>query len=192
MAEKKPAPPTSPDLIGEKLYLRPATAEDIANTHHWWLQSKTDSQAAPEPLVAAAEAAEAYRKQERSINRQEFVAIRQADNLLVARAGYAQFNAHNRSAEIRVLVDPEVRRKGVGAEALRILAGYLFGRLGLNKVWMQCSANNTEALALAEGLGFRRDATLRHHYVHGQEFVDGCIYSLLRHEWSPARRSGLF
>lgn len=192
MADKKPAPPTSPTLIGEKLFLRPATGEDIANTHHWWLQSDSDTQATPEPLLSASEAADLYRKQERSVHRQEFVAIRHADNLLVARVGYAQFNPYNRSAEIRVLVDPEVRRKGVGTEAARLMIAYLFSRLGLNKVWMQCSANNAEAIALIEGLGFKKDATLRQHYFAGAEFVDGCIYSLLRYEWSPSRRSGLF
>ena len=44
MTDKKPPPMTQPSLIGDKVYLRPTTADDVANTHHWFVLSEPQSQ----------------------------------------------------------------------------------------------------------------------------------------------------
>ena len=64
MADKKPTPMTAPSLIGDSIYLRPATAEDIANTHHWRVLSEPQSLGS-RPMVfhSSAEAAELFKKQ---------------------------------------------------------------------------------------------------------------------------------
>ncbi|MEW6051654.1 MAG: GNAT family protein [Candidatus Zixiibacteriota bacterium] len=184
MAEKKATPPTAPSLVGEKIYLRAATADDIANTHHWFLLSEPQTQTCrPVVVYSAAEASENFKKDERTPFRQQFMVIRTADNVPVGRVSYFDLNPLNRSAELGLLVDPEERRKGFGREAIRILSRYLFRYRGLNKVYAQTSQPNIAACKLLEAAGFRRDGTLRHHYFINNEFHDGYLYSLLLFEF---------
>ena len=183
MTDKKKSFPAPPSLIGDKVFLRPSTPEDVSNMHHWFLQSEPQSLSCrPHPLVTAKEAAEAAQKREVSINNQRFTAVRKEDKTPVASVSYFSFNALNRSAELGLLVDPEVRRKGYGADAIKTLTRYLFRYRGLNKVHAQTAGFNEGAIAMLESLGFKRDATLRDHYFYNGEFHVGYVYSLLQFE----------
>ena len=74
MADKKPIASTPPSLVGAKLYLRPATAEDIANTHHWRVMQEPQLFSVyPEPIQTAGDAVEAFKKEGRSAGAQDFV-----------------------------------------------------------------------------------------------------------------------
>lgn len=183
MADKKKSFLAPPSLIGDKVYLRATTPEDVSNMHHWFLQSEPMSLSCrPQPLVTAKEAAEAAQKREKSINNQRFTAVRKDDKTPVASVSYFSFNALNRSAEIGLLVDPEVHRKGYGSDAIRTLTRYLFRYRGLNKVYAQTAGFNEGAIAMLESLGFKKDATLRDHYFYDGEFHVGYVYSLLLFE----------
>lgn len=183
MAEKKPYPLTAPSLVGDKIYLRPATAEDIANTYHWTMLSEPQHLSCrPRTLLTAAEAAENFRKTERMADRQSFMIIHQADNMPIGRINFFDLNPLNRSAEFGLLIDPDERRKGHAKEATRLLLRYLFKQLGLNKVHAQTCATNAPAVKLLESLGFKRDGVLRRHYFIDGEFQDGYIYSRLAFE----------
>jgi RimJ/RimL family protein N-acetyltransferase len=182
MAEKKTYP-TPPSLVGDKIYLRPATPDDIANTYHWFTLSEPQSMSShPLPFRTAAEAMESYKKEERTTDRQTFMVVRKEDNLLVGRIRFFDLNDLNRTAEIGLLVDPDMRRKGYGAEAVKVLVKYLIRYRGLNKVHAQTAAFNSGAVALLESTGFRRDGTLRHHYFYKGEYHHGFVYSVLAHE----------
>ncbi len=183
MTDKKKSFPAPPSLIGDKLFLRPTSPEDIGNMHHWFLQSEPQSLSCrPHPLATAKEAAERAQAAPKSAEDQRFTAVRKEDKTPVASVRYFSFNALNRSAELGLLVDPEVRRKGYGAEAIKILTRYLFRYRGLNKVYAQTAAFNEGAIAMLESLGFKKDATLRDHYFYNGEFHAGYVYSLLQFE----------
>ncbi len=183
MPEKKPTFPTLPSLVGDKLYLRLATPEDIANTHHWYLLSEPQSLSEwPATIMTAAEASEAFKKLDKSDDREEYVIVRKEDKTPVGRILFRNFNPFNRSAEIQILIDPEERHKKHASNAIKILGHHLFRLRGLNKLYIQMAEKNEYAVKLAESLGFRRDAKLRHHYFINGEFQDGYIYSLLLFE----------
>jgi ribosomal-protein-alanine N-acetyltransferase len=183
MADKKPNYPTPPSLVGEKLYLRATTSEDVVNTHHWFLQSEPQSLSEwPAVIMTAAEASEAFKRTEKSQGRQEFTIVRREDNMPVGRILFRRLNAFNRSVELQIMIDPEERRKKHALNAIKILGKYLFSTRGMNKLYMQMSAENSFGIKLVESLGFRRDATLRHHYFINGEFYDGYIYSVLLFE----------
>lgn len=185
MTEKKQVRSTSPSLVGKEVYLRPTTADDAANAHYWFLQSEPQSMSGhPLPLMTAAEAAEAFKKNEKSPERQSFTIVREEDNIPVGTISFFNHNPLNRSAELGILIDPDERKNGFGSEALKILIKYLFKHRGLNKVYARTPAYNTGAVKLLESLGFKRDATLRNHRFYDGEFHDELIYSLLLFEWS--------
>lgn len=183
MAEKKPILTTAPSLIGQRVYLRPVTAEDIANTHHWFLLSEPSSQSCrPHSIHTAAEAAEAFKKAEKSTDRERFMIVKVADNVPVGRIVYFDYNSLNRSAEFGILIDPDERGRKYGLEAVRILCKYLFHFRGLNKVYAQTASFNKGAVKLLESARFKRDGVLRQHNFYDRDWHDGYIYSLLAHE----------
>ena len=183
MVDRKPILTAPPSLIGERVYLRPMTAEDVANTHHWFLMSEPQLQTCrPHPLTTASEASEAFKKAERTIDQARFVIVRLSDNVPVGRINYFDYNSLNRSAEFGLIVDPDERGKGFGLEATRILCRYLFHYRGLNKVHAQTAAFNEPAIKLLTAAGFKRDGVLRQHYFSDREFHDGLVYSLLAFE----------
>jgi RimJ/RimL family protein N-acetyltransferase len=180
--------PAPQSLIGKKTYLRPATAEDIQNTYHWTLLSEPQSLTSrPRLLLTASEAAERFRKQEPTIERQTFMIVRQDDNTPVGRISFFNYNHLNRSAEIGIIIDPDERRKGHATDGIRTLCRYLFMYRGLNKVVMETAENNKGMTKVAEGLRFKLDGTLRDQFLaHGEfirEFIPGKVYSLLRYEF---------
>ena len=178
MSISKAATKTIPQLIGEKLYLRPLTLEDILKSHHWYLQSDPQTFTdCPKPIHTASEAAEAP-------SQQRFAIVRVKDEQMVGHIGYRNLNPLNHSAELFVLIDPEERKKGIGREAVRLLSRYLFRFRDLNKLYLSAAEFNTAAIKLAEALHFHRDAELRHHLFYDGEYHDQYLYSLLRFEFN--------
>jgi ribosomal-protein-alanine N-acetyltransferase len=184
MPEKKPDLPIPPSLVGKNVFLRPATAEDVANTYHWFLQSDPAMQSSrPHPFQTPTEASEAYKKKERTTDEQLFVIVGVKENKPVGIIRFFNMNNLNRSAELGLLMDPDHRRKGYGTEAARILTLWLFRTRDLNKVYANTSSLNKSAVGLLEKAGFKRDGVLRHHYYYDGELRDGYLYSLLRYEF---------
>jgi RimJ/RimL family protein N-acetyltransferase len=183
MADKKPILTAPPSLIGDKVYLRPMTADDVANTHHWFLMSEPQLQSCrPHSVVSAAAASEAFKKIEPSSDKERFMIVRRTDSVPVGRIQYFDFNWLNRSTELGILVDPDERGKGYGREGACLMCRYLFRTRGLNKVYAQTASFNEAAIKLLESMGFKKDGTLRQHYFADREFHDGLVYSLLAFE----------
>ncbi|RME26931.1 MAG: N-acetyltransferase [Candidatus Zixiibacteriota bacterium] len=185
MSSSKAEMVTIPQLIGDKLYLRPLTAQDISKSYHWYLQSDPHALSAqPARILTATSAGEAFKQEAATDAQQSFAIVRKADEQMVGQIRYYNVNPLNHSAELFVLIDPDERRKGLAKAAVRLLSRYLFRYRDINKVYFSASDLNTAAMKLAETLHFQRDATLRHHLFYNGEYHDQYIYSLLRFEFS--------
>ena len=173
-------PLVPPSLIGDKSYLRPATAADVPGTYHWYLLSDPQSMSPHAlPFLTPGEAAEAFRERKRSTEYERFMVVPRKADTPVGWIEFQNLNPHNRSAELQIIIDPDERRKGYGLQAMELLCRYLFEDRGLNKVLMHTAEYNKALVALLEKAGFRRDGILRRHYLYRGEFRDGALYSLL-------------
>lgn len=63
---------------------------------------------------------------------------------------------------------------------VRDLLRYPFAGGEANKLWCATEWTNTRAAKFAEGIGMKREATLRHHLGHKRHV---CIFSMTRGEW---------
>lgn len=177
--------PTQRSLIGEDIFLRPVTADDIANAHVWTVASDPQSMTCrPFPYKTAAEAAEIFKKKHdpNSLERQAFAIVRIEDKRPVGLIRYFSYNTANRSAELGFIVDPDERRQGMASDAVRTIVKHLFEQLGLNKVYAQTGSFNKASCSMLEKLGFKRDGVLRDHHFYNGEFHADYVYSLLRYE----------
>jgi RimJ/RimL family protein N-acetyltransferase len=89
-----------------------------------------------------------------------------------------------------VLGDRTQRGKGYGREAVRLLVDHLFDASPVERIGATCDVENTASYRLVEGLGFRREGTMRSALFHHGKWHDVYFYGLLREEWKQRPRPG--
>ncbi len=77
---------------------------------------------------------------------------------------------------------PEGRGRGAATHAVRLLARWAFGELGLARLELTCGPENEASQHVAERCGFSREGLLRSHVPFKGARRDSVIYSLLRGE----------
>jgi len=89
-----------------------------------------------------------------------------------------------------VLGDRAQRGKGYGREAVRLLVDHLFDSTSVERVGATCDVENAPSYRLVEGLGFRREGTMRSALFHHGKWHDVHFYGMLRSEWKAKPRPG--
>ena len=89
-----------------------------------------------------------------------------------------------------VLGDRAARGKGYGREAVELLVGHVFATTSVDRVGATCDVENVPSYRLVEGLGFRREGTLRSALFHHGRWHDIYVYGVTRTEWSARGRPG--
>ncbi len=75
-------------------------------------------------------------------------------------------------------VEPE-RRRGIAADAVRLVCRYGFEELGLARIEWQAEVGNDASRAVAETVGFTVEGTCRSRLIHVGRRVDGWLAGLL-------------
>lgn len=105
------------------------------------------------------------------------------DQIFIGSIGFVSFEWTARKTEIGYWIAKEEEGRGTVSAACRLLIEYAFGDLGLNRVEIRCSTENTRSAAVAEGLGFKREGVLRQAELRDGRLHDFIIYGLLAAEW---------
>jgi len=79
-----------------------------------------------------------------------------------------------------LLGDRAVRGRGMGREAVGLLVAELFRTQSVERVGAVCDVENLPSVRLLEGLGFRREGTLRSALYHHGRWRDVHTYGLTR------------
>jgi RimJ/RimL family protein N-acetyltransferase len=87
-----------------------------------------------------------------------------------------------RRAAVGYWLAPHARGRGVATHATRLLAGWAFERLGLERLELTCGPDNVASQRVAERCGFTREGMLRSHMRFKGGRRDTVVYSLLRGE----------
>ena len=73
----------------------------------------------------------------------------------------------------------DARGRGVATHAVRLLAAWAFGTLGLRRLELTCAPDNPASQRVAERCGFTREAVLRSHLPFKGGLRDTVMYGLL-------------
>jgi ribosomal-protein-alanine N-acetyltransferase len=96
-------------------------------------------------------------------------------------------DAHHPHPEIGfAITDIDARGKGYGREGVALLISYLFSGYSTHRIVAYTDVENIPAQRLMEGLGFKREGTLRSVYFRDGGWHHIAIYSLLREEFQEA------
>ena len=89
-----------------------------------------------------------------------------------------------RHAGVDLYLDPQVHGQGLGQDAVRTVARYLFEVLGHHRLVIDPAAENTRAISTYSAVGFRAVGVLRAYErdADGSGWHDGLLMDLLRPE----------
>ncbi|MCZ7546462.1 MAG: GNAT family N-acetyltransferase [Anaerolineae bacterium] len=77
--------------------------------------------------------------------------------------------------------------QGYGRAAIALALAFAFDELNLHRVQLTVFSYNTRAIALYEGLGFRREGVYREFLHRDGARHDMLLYGLLAREWRAQR-----
>ena len=90
-----------------------------------------------------------------------------------------------RRGEIGIVVGEKSEwSRGLGTDAVRLVLGYAFGELGLNRVELTTDEDNARAIRCYEKCGFAREGLLRQHRLIDGEFGNTVVMAVLREKWT--------
>jgi RimJ/RimL family protein N-acetyltransferase len=89
--------------------------------------------------------------------------------------------------EIGYSIIPDERGKGYCTEAVQIMVDYLFLSRNVVRVQAHTSIRNKASQRVLEKSGFQKEGTFRKEYFVRGEWVDSCVYGILREEWKEPR-----
>jgi aminoglycoside 6'-N-acetyltransferase len=97
---------------------------------------------------------------------------------------HQESDARYRHAGIDIYLSERVQGRGLGTEAVRVLARYLFDVLGHHRLTIDPAASNTRAIRAYAKVGFTSVGVLRQ-YEQGADgtYHDGLLMELLRDEF---------
>ena len=97
--------------------------------------------------------------------------------------GLCYWDQRDRVCEVSFYMgDENVRGKGYATRALRLLIGWGFSELGLDRIWAEAFDWNEASIKLLTKLGFKEEGRLRKHVWRNGERHDSVMLGLLRGE----------
>jgi RimJ/RimL family protein N-acetyltransferase len=111
-----------------------------------------------------------------------------ADGQAVGSAWLDDVDRHRGAAELGIHIALEARERGLGTDALGILADLALGQLRLERLWLRVFTWNSRAIRSYEKAGFVREGVLRHWTWFQGRWHDIVVMSLLHDEWAATTR----
>ena len=109
-------------------------------------------------------------------------AIRMNDEM-IGRIGIHNIDLRNKIASLGYWLADGYQGKGIITKASRELTNHCFHELGMNRIEIKCATGNSKSRAIAEKLHFKKEGILRQAELVNGEFLDLCVYSMLKEEW---------
>jgi RimJ/RimL family protein N-acetyltransferase len=106
-----------------------------------------------------------------------------ASGALVGSCGLPRIDWEDRRAEIGYLVAAEERGRSVATRAVRLLARWAMGTLGLERMEILAHPDNEPSQLVALSAGFRREGLLRSYHLRKGQREDRVVFALLRGEF---------
>jgi RimJ/RimL family protein N-acetyltransferase len=81
------------------------------------------------------------------------------------------------------LGNPEMRGRGYGTDAIRVMLKYAFLEMNLNRIGLEVLSYNKTAIRSYQRVGFKLEGTLRAFAYRDGVYYDMHIMGILRSEW---------
>lgn len=102
---------------------------------------------------------------------------RRRPDVVLGQIGFRSLYLPDGLAEVSYWVMPRARRRHLGSDATRKLAEWAFYDLGLERLEIVHSTQNTASCPVALRAGFQIEGVKRHLQIHADGFHDMCLHS---------------
>ncbi len=177
---------TEPIIAHGRVYLRAAEREDIPRFVAWMNDDRTTRTLGLRAPISLASEEQWF---ERTLADQGksgyfFVACLLEDDRPIGTIGLFELDLLNGGAGLGIAIgDPADRGRGYGTDMLRALVAFGFGRLRLERIWLEVYDFNPGARRVYERVGFVAEGVLRHAIFRDGRFVDVHRMAILADEW---------
>lgn len=183
--------PALPRLEGERAVLRPFTPADIeamgpilADPDVIRLTGSAHTSAEVAEMSARPELDDRtrtwYATRADQPDRLDLALVDRATDACVGEAVLNEWSPEDRSANLRILIGPAGRDRGLGSEAVRLLVDHAFAATDLERVSLEVLASNPRARRVYERAGFVEEGRLRAAFRFDGEPVDVIVMAALR------------
>lgn len=177
-------------LRGKKVYLDRVKKADIPTLAAWWNDTAYQATLRRDGIfMIVPETLEEWNFGETNVHNRDFFgfAIRRIeDDRLIGSSGIMQIRWQARSCEIFIGIgNAEMRGKGYGSDALRVMVNYAFCEMNMHRVGLVVSAFNPQAIQTYEHVGFKHEGAMRDYVYRDGQYHDLLNMSILENEWQP-------
>lgn len=168
-------------IKNDNLVLRHATTDDVQTLCNWWSDGKVMAHAGfPNGIHTDANELTDKIKNETDSSRRLIIEI---DSLKV---GEMSYRIEDRVAEIGVKIcDFSYQEKGYGTKILKMLIGYLFTEMNVQKIILDTNLGNTRAQHVYENIGFRKVAVRMNSWKNQLGVLQSAVdYELTKEDFS--------
>jgi RimJ/RimL family protein N-acetyltransferase len=174
----------NPFLLGPTTYLRPVEPGDAPTLVPWLNDPEVTRYLLIYRPMSVAQEEDYLRKAQQSDTDLLLGIVAREGDRLIGMCGLHQMDLRNRHTSFGICVgDRAYWGKGHGTEATRLIVGFAFETLNLNRVWLHVFEYNERAVRTYEKVGFRHEGRFRQHHYREGRYWDCLIMSVLRDEW---------
>jgi RimJ/RimL family protein N-acetyltransferase len=173
-----------PTLDGELVLLRPVTAADVPALLPMLRDPEVARLTGSHGVLDEARTLAWYGTRGDQDDRLDLAVVERATGDVVGEAVLNDWDAGNESCGFRIALVPGAFGRGLGTEAVRLVVGYGFGKLGLHRISLEVYATNPRARRVYEKVGFVAEGVLRDALLWQGERVDATVMSILAPDWS--------
>jgi ribosomal-protein-serine acetyltransferase len=105
------------------------------------------------------------------------------DEKIAGAIGCHKLNPVNQSIQIGYWLGKQAQGKGVVTKCCRVLVEYIFDKMQLNRVQINCNVENRKSRAIPERLGFQLEGIHRQVEFLNGRFGDWAVYAMLKEDW---------
>ena len=170
-------------ITGDHIVLRPFNKADIENRLRWFNDPDVRKTLIISERFELEKTIYWFEKMQAEDSRLEFV-IETMEKTPVGVIGLAGIDSTHRTAEIYIVIgQKEFWGKGVMLEAERLLIGWAFHSLGLEKIWGEVRTDNVASVITMKKLGFQIEGTLRCEKIVDDRRIDVLRLGLLKNDF---------
>lgn len=105
------------------------------------------------------------------------------DEQIVGAIGCHKLNPVNKSIQIGYWLGKQAQGRGIVTRCCRALVDFIFDKMQLNRVQINCNVENIKSRAIPERLGFQLEGIHRQVEFHNGRFGDWAVYAMLKEDW---------
>jgi len=184
-----------PSIHGRLTFLRPAERDDLPAFVRWFNDHGTLRFLGMNAPMSHALEERWFEKmlEDHGTARWFFVICRLDDSRPIGTIGLFHVDLTNGSAGIGITIgEPGETDQGLGTDALEALLDFGFGRLRLERLWLDVYDFNGRAMRSYDKAGFTREGVARHGAWRDGGWVDVVQMAILWDEWAARRAAQPF